>query len=339
MVPKPKQEWDKLNKKKVQLNGKVVYILQCVIDRNEFNCVWKCKLAKEIWRLLENTHEGTNQVKESTINILVHDYELFSMKDFESIVEMFSRFMVIMNELEALGKTYIEVEKVMKILKVSTTKKWEIKVTAIQEAKDLTKLPLEELIGSLMTHEINLNNHQRVKENKKNIDFKASKNDDDEKESESESDENSMEEECTNEDANMCFMALEEHEDEVNSNSNYNEFQDILQELYFDFEKLGFKNVSLTKKIYCLQNDLNELKEIFENIEKTKISFEKENDESKKKNEWLTSSLQKFSNGQKTFDMILASQKCIFYFWKACNLAPIYQKSTFDLPKSYQKFF
>ena len=152
MVPKPKQEWDELNKKKVQLNGKVVYILQCVIDRNEFNCVWKCKLAKEIWRLLENTHEGTNQVKESTINILVHDYELFSMKDFESIVEMFSRFMVIMNELEALGKTYIEVEKIMKILKVSTTKKWEIKVTAIQEAKDLTKLPLEELIGSLMTH-------------------------------------------------------------------------------------------------------------------------------------------------------------------------------------------
>ena len=80
-------------------------------------------------------------------------------------------------------------------------------------------------------------------------------------------------------------MALEEHEDEVNSNSNYSEFQDILQELYFDFEKLGFKNVSLTKKIYCLQNDLNELKEIFENIEKTKISFEKENEELKKKNE------------------------------------------------------
>ena len=31
--------------------------------------------------------------------------------------------------------------------------------------------------------------------------------------SESKSDEDSMEEECINEDANMCFMALEEHED------------------------------------------------------------------------------------------------------------------------------
>nr|CAN73315.1 hypothetical protein VITISV_043332 [Vitis vinifera] len=127
---------------------------------------------------------------------------------------MFSRFMVIVNGLEALGKTYTEVEKVMKILR-SLPKKWETKVTAIQEAKDLTKLSLEELIGSLMTYEINLNNHQRVEENKKSIAFMASINDDEEKESESESDEDSMEEECTNEDANMCFMALEEHQDEV----------------------------------------------------------------------------------------------------------------------------
>ena len=80
-----------------------------------------------------------------------------------------------------------------------------------------------------MTYEINLNNHQRVEENKKSIAFMASTNDDEEEESES--DEDSMEEECTNEDANMCFKALEEHEDEVNSNSNYNEFQDELQEL------------------------------------------------------------------------------------------------------------
>ena len=107
------------------------------------------------------------------------------MKDFESIVGMFSRFMVIVNEVEALGKTNTKVEKVMKIL-MSLPKKWETKVTVIQEANDVTKLPFEELIGSLMTHEIKLNNHQRVEENKKNIAFKASTNDDENKESEKE---------------------------------------------------------------------------------------------------------------------------------------------------------
>ncbi|WJZ96987.1 hypothetical protein VitviT2T_015624 [Vitis vinifera] len=101
---------------------------------------------------------------------------------------MFSRFLVIVNELEALGKTYTEVEKVMKILR-SLPKKWETKVTAIQEAKDLTKLSLEELIGSLMTYEIELYNHQRVEENEKSIAFMAITNDDEEEESESESDE------------------------------------------------------------------------------------------------------------------------------------------------------
>ncbi|WJZ92272.1 hypothetical protein VitviT2T_011279 [Vitis vinifera] len=195
---------------------------------------------------------------------------------------MFSRFLVIVNELEALGKTYTEVEKAMKILR-SLPKKWETKVTAIQEAKDLTKLSLEELIGSLMTYEIELYNHQRVEENKKSIAFMALTNDDEEEESESESKSNkdSMEEECTNEDANMCFMALEEHHDEVNSNSNHFEFQDALQELYFDLEKLVFKNISLKKKNSCLQNELNEHNENFENIEKAKISFEKENEELK----------------------------------------------------------
>ena len=64
---------------------------------------------------------------------------------------MFSRFMVIVNKLEALGNTYSKVEKVMKILR-SLPKKWETKVTTIQEVKDLTKLSLEEL--HWVTHDL-----------------------------------------------------------------------------------------------------------------------------------------------------------------------------------------
>ena len=77
------------------------------------------------------------------------------MKENETIVEMITRFTDIVNGLEALGKTYKESEKVMKILR-SFPLKWHTKVTVIQEVKDLTKLPMEELIGSLMTYEINL---------------------------------------------------------------------------------------------------------------------------------------------------------------------------------------
>ncbi|KAL6315746.1 hypothetical protein AAG906_007171 [Vitis piasezkii] len=146
MVPKLKHEWDELDRKKVQLNVKAVFILHCAIDRNEFNRIWHCKSAKEIWKLLEVTYEGNDQVKESKINILVHDYELFSIKDFESIVEMFSRFLVIVNKLEALGKTYTEVEKVMKILR-SLPRKWETKVTAIQKRRISPSSHLKNSLG------------------------------------------------------------------------------------------------------------------------------------------------------------------------------------------------
>ncbi|KAL6328642.1 hypothetical protein AAG906_003327 [Vitis piasezkii] len=69
----------------------------------------------------------------------------------------------------------------MKILR-SFPKKWEIKVITIQEAKDLTKLPLEELIGSLMTQEITMTSHQDDEEKKKkSIALKVSTNDKEEK--------------------------------------------------------------------------------------------------------------------------------------------------------------
>ena len=79
---------------------------------------------------------------------------------------MITRFTDIFNGLEALGKTYKESKTVMKILR-SLSSKWHTKVIVIQEAKDLTELPLEELIGSLMTYEINLAKKQQEGEDKK----------------------------------------------------------------------------------------------------------------------------------------------------------------------------
>ena len=134
MVPKPKQEWDEYDRRNFQLNAKAVFTLQCAMDRNEYNRICQCKSTKEIWRLLEITHKGTNQVKESKINLLVHNYELFFMKYNKSIVEMINRFTDIVNGLKALGKTYKESKKVMKILR-SLPSKWHTKVTQFKKQK------------------------------------------------------------------------------------------------------------------------------------------------------------------------------------------------------------
>ena len=87
-MPKEDVEWNDMDLEKIKINYKAINMLQCALDAMEFNITFGCETAKEIWDMLETTHERTNQVKESKINRLIHQYELFKMKLEESIGEM-----------------------------------------------------------------------------------------------------------------------------------------------------------------------------------------------------------------------------------------------------------
>ena len=79
---------------------------------------------------------------------------------------MFAKFTIITNDLNALGMSYNSTELVNKILR-SFPKAYQSKVVAIQEVRDLSKLPLEELMGSFMTHEIMMKDHDKEEEEDK----------------------------------------------------------------------------------------------------------------------------------------------------------------------------
>ena len=89
--------------------------------------------------------------------MLTHEYELFTMQSKETISDMYNRFTTIIKNLKGLGKTYANKEMVKKILN-SLPKSWEAKVTAIEESKDPNTFPLDELVGSLLTHEMKIKN-------------------------------------------------------------------------------------------------------------------------------------------------------------------------------------
>ena len=90
----------------------------CTLNGTDFNRLSSCTSVKEIWDKLVVTYEGTSQVKETKINILMHQYEMFKMKKEENINEMFTRFTLITNSLNALGKTFTNADKVQKVLRV-----------------------------------------------------------------------------------------------------------------------------------------------------------------------------------------------------------------------------
>ncbi|GAV57639.1 LOW QUALITY PROTEIN: UBN2 domain-containing protein, partial [Cephalotus follicularis] len=146
-VLKINSEFNDNDYKLLQLNAKVKHVF-CALSASEFNRVSTLNSTKEMWDRHLIIYEGTNQVKDTKINRLVHEYELFTMIENENISSMYTRFNDIINAL---------------------------KVTAIGEAKNLSTLPLEDLLGSLMTHELQMNDQDKNDHKKRTIVSKASK--------------------------------------------------------------------------------------------------------------------------------------------------------------------
>ncbi|KAG5235371.1 zf-CCHC domain-containing protein [Salix suchowensis] len=89
-IPKSMIEYTDLDKRLLSMDAKAMNTLYYALNRKV-------------------THEGTNQVKESKIDMLVHQYELFKMLQNESITSMFTRMTSITNSLHALGRTYTNI--------------------------------------------------------------------------------------------------------------------------------------------------------------------------------------------------------------------------------------
>ncbi|KAK2990894.1 hypothetical protein RJ640_016648 [Escallonia rubra] len=93
-IPKGILEMDTQEAHLFSMDDRAKTITSCGHYINEYNRVSASETAQEMWRLLEVTYEGTNQVKETKINILVQQYEVFKAKENESINEMYSRFII-----------------------------------------------------------------------------------------------------------------------------------------------------------------------------------------------------------------------------------------------------
>ncbi|KAK2434968.1 gag-protease polyprotein [Trifolium repens] len=150
------------DKKAYKKHHKVKDLLIGCITHDEYLNITDKSTAKSIYDSLCSTYEGNKQVQEAKATLLIQQYELFRMKDNENIESMYSRFKILVAGLQVLKRSYTTSDHVRKILR-SLPLRWRPKVTAIQEAKDLDTLGLEELISSLMSHEIELSSDEPQK--------------------------------------------------------------------------------------------------------------------------------------------------------------------------------
>lgn len=112
-----------------------------------------------MWDTLARAHEGTSDVKKANANIATFQFEIFKMEPHETSKQMFGRFKTITNSLKGLQNVVSMFEEAF----LRTPK-----VISIEEAKNLTTLRMDKLLGSMKFIEVKLCNQD--------VEFKRGKN-------------------------------------------------------------------------------------------------------------------------------------------------------------------
>ncbi|GJW45521.1 hypothetical protein Tco_0077167 [Tanacetum coccineum] len=141
-------------------------VLYNALPKKEYERIFMCKTAKDIWQLLLITHQGNSQVKDNKIDLLVQQYEQFTILEEESIDSGFVRFNTIITSLKALDEGFSSKNYVRKFLR-ALHPKWRAKVMTIEELKDLSSLALDKLIGNLKVHEVVMEKDSKIYRRKK----------------------------------------------------------------------------------------------------------------------------------------------------------------------------
>jgi hypothetical protein len=102
--------------------------------------------------------------------MLFSKFEEIKMLEEETFKEFYTKISDLRNSMGSLGKSISDVKLIRKILR-SLPERFRIKVTTIEESKDLEDMKIEELVGSLQTYKYSL----PPVRNEKTIALKASK--------------------------------------------------------------------------------------------------------------------------------------------------------------------
>ncbi|GJU80596.1 hypothetical protein Tco_1282961 [Tanacetum coccineum] len=121
-------------KKKLAKNNEAKMVLYNALPKKEYKRIFMYKTAKDIWQSLLITHKGNIQVKDNKIDLLIQQYEQFTILEEESIDSGFARFNTIITSHKALDEVH---EVVMeKDFEIYRGKKERVKSIALKAKKE-----------------------------------------------------------------------------------------------------------------------------------------------------------------------------------------------------------
>ena len=130
-------------------------VLFNVVTNEDFKKISSTETAKEAWTILQTTYEGTKAIKDSKLQRLTTSFKEIKIEEDESFDEFYAKLKDIVNSTFNLGETILEPKIMRKVLR-SLPERFHAKITAIEESKDIDKIPLTELVANLQTYELGL---------------------------------------------------------------------------------------------------------------------------------------------------------------------------------------
>ncbi|XP_073154084.1 uncharacterized protein [Henckelia pumila] len=152
-------EWTSNEVQVSNFNFKALNAIFTFVDTNMFNLIANCICAKKAWEILQKHCEGSESLRRAKVRMLTSKFESLRMEGSEIIIEYDRRLRDIANEAFSLGDPISNERLVSKVLR-SLPERFNIKICAIDTAKDTSKLAL---MSSLRTFEMNMDSQKKDK--------------------------------------------------------------------------------------------------------------------------------------------------------------------------------
>ena len=148
-------EWQTSQKEAAAFNSKAMNAIFNVVSMEEFKRIFNVEIAHTAWNILQTVHEGTKAVKINKLQQLTSRFESIRMSDDESFDKFYAKHNDIVNSIYNLGEIYDQPKIVRKILRY-LTEDFRPKVTVITKSNEVDSIPIDELVESLQSYELDL---------------------------------------------------------------------------------------------------------------------------------------------------------------------------------------
>ncbi|XP_075515599.1 uncharacterized protein LOC142550246 [Primulina tabacum] len=139
-LPKPETDWTANEAQSSNYNSKALNAIFTTVDTNMFSLITNRTSAKSACDIFQRHCEGSESVRRTRLRMLTSKFEM----------------------MRIIGDSISNERLVSKVLR-SLPERFNIKICAIEEAKDTSQMALEDLISSLRTFEMNLDMQKKDK--------------------------------------------------------------------------------------------------------------------------------------------------------------------------------